>query len=243
MLKIGLFVIMISSGVLSALFLHLISMPLSNNTLIHCLVLGFGFGMVNYLLANWYISRNAQIKRDYEMLKLKVYVDDLTGLLNRKALDLDSSELSDENFSILFIDVDNFRAFNNQYGHKFGDNVLHEVCNVVRYTIRCGDKAYRYGGEEIVVLLKDCEKKNALQIAEKIRCQVNNLDNDPYPPITVSLGVASCPEDGGTIQEVLEKSDHALLLAKNLGKNRTLGYDSLTIEEIHEHLSKYDSCF
>ncbi|WP_242825444.1 GGDEF domain-containing protein [Desulfitobacterium dichloroeliminans] len=216
---------MISIGNIYALFFHTLSMPLFDSTLIHCLILGSGFGIINFLLANWYMAKNAQIKRDNESLKSKVYGDDLTGLLNRKALELECNNFNNQVFSVLFVDVDDFRMYNNRYGHKSGDRVLHQVGDVIRAIIRSGDNAYRYGGEEIVVLLKDCEKINALQIAEKIRVQVSRIDNTPYPPITISLGVASCPEDGHSIQDVLEKSDSALLLAKRLGKNRTLAFD------------------
>lgn len=217
---------MLSIGILNALFFHTLSMPLFDSTLIHCLILGSGFGVINFLVANWYMTKNAQVKRDNESLKSKVYVDDLTGLLNRKALDLECHNLCHQNFSVLFIDIDNFGAFNNQYGHKVGDHVLHKVGEVIEATVRSGDKAYRYGGEEIVVLLVNCEKRNALQIAEKIRTQVGRINNNPYPSITISIGVAGCPEDGKLVQDILEKSDSALLQAKRLGKNRTFAYDS-----------------
>jgi diguanylate cyclase (GGDEF)-like protein len=188
----------------------------------HCIILGVSFGLLNFLLANWYIKKHTQLKRYNESLKSKLFTDSLTGLLNRRALDLELDRMDVPIYSVLFIDIDNFRVFNNQYGHKTGDNVLRKVSEIVKLFVRSGDRAFRYGGEEIVVLLKDCDKENAQRVAEKIRTQVFLLKDDPYPAITISIGVASYPEDGESIQDVIEKSDSALLHAKEFGKNRTV---------------------
>ena len=77
----------------------------------------------------------------------------------------------------------------------------------------------RYGGEEITLILMDCDKKNALKMAEKIRLEISQLDNQAYPQITVSLGVSSYPDDGRYIHEIIVASDKALLKAKQSGKN------------------------
>ncbi len=125
---------------------------------------------------------------------------------------------------MIFIDIDNFRDFNNGFGHKVGDQTLCKVGQIIKSFVRIGDKVFRYGGEEIVVTLTDCNKANALKLAEKIRGGVSSLDNDPYPKVTVSLGISSYPEDGKTVEEILEKSDRALLIAKEQGKNRSIEY-------------------
>lgn len=224
MVRLGLFVGMIIIGVLYAGLFHMISMPLFNNILIHCIILGASFGMLNFLLASWFLNKYAQLKIHNESLKSKIFTDSLTGLLNRRALDLELDRLDVTIYSVLFIDIDDFRVFNNQYGHKTGDNVLQKVSELVKSVVRSGDRAYRYGGEEIVVLLKDCDQEDALRIAEKIRTQVNLLNDEPYPPITISVGVASYPRDGESIQDVIKKSDSALLLAKKNGKNCTVRF-------------------
>lgn len=222
MVKLVLFFGMVSIGVLYALLFHSISMPFFSSIFIHCIIWGLSFGILNFLLTNWYLNRYSQLKIYNENLKSKLFTDSLTGLLNRRAYDLELDRLDAPMYSVLFIDIDNFRVFNNQYGHEIGDNVLRKVSEIVKLLVRSGDKAYRYGGEEIVVLLKDCNKEDAQRIAEKIRIQVNILNDDPYPPLTISVGVASYPGDGKTIQDVIQKSDSALLLAKKFGKNRTV---------------------
>lgn len=221
-LLLGLFFGMVSLGILYAWFFHLISMPLFNNILIHCIILGGSFGLLNFLLASWYIRRHSHLKKHNERLRSKLFTDSLTGLLNRRAYDLELDRLDVPIYSVLFIDIDNFRIFNNQYGHKIGDDVLQKVSEIVKSVIRLGDRAFRYGGEEIVVLLKECDKESAQRVAEKIRTQVFLIDDNPYPPITISIGVASFPNDGKSIQDIIEKSDSALLLAKEFGKNRTV---------------------
>jgi len=87
---------------------------------------------------------------------------------------------------MLFIDIDNFRIFNNQYGHPIGDTVLKKVCESIQFDLRAVDRIYRYGGEEFLILLKDCKKEAAYNVAEKLRLNINKLDNAPYPAITMN---------------------------------------------------------
>lgn len=126
---------------------------------------------------------------------------------------------NEKSYSLIFIDVDDFRIFNNEYGHDSGDAVLKHVCETIKNNIRQNDRAYRYGGEEIVVVLKECTRINAIQIGEKIRSAISSINNSPQPSITISLGVASYPEDGKDIATIIKVSDKALLKAKKSGKN------------------------
>lgn len=126
----------------------------------------------------------------------------------------------DDTYSIIFIDIDNFKNFNNSFGHQIGDTVLKKVGQTIKATVRSNDSVYRYGGEEIVIILNDCDKKNAFAIAEKVRLNISELDNSPFPVITISLGISSYPEDGTEIDKIIEASDMALLTAKKLGKNQ-----------------------
>jgi len=195
-------------------------MPLIGNELVHCLGQGVIFGLINYLMSIGLYKKYHTLKNSNKLLKKKLDMDKLTGLLNRGAFDNDIMGLSlDESYSIIFIDIDNFRKFNNKFGHQVGDIVLQKVSREIRNSIRVSDKAYRYGGEEIVILLKDCNRRKALEIAEKVRLNINELNNNPYPSITISLGVASYPDDGKH-DEIIKASDNALLTAKRLGKNQ-----------------------
>jgi len=150
-------------------------------------------------------------------------MDSLTGLLNRRAFDQAIKVVDDSGlYSLIFLDIDNFRDFNNHFGHDIGDNVLKKVGETIKACVRASDRVYRYGGEEITLILMDCDKKNAMKMAEKIRSEISQLDNGAYPQITVSLGVSSYPDDGRYIHDVIVASDKALLKAKQSGKNCTI---------------------
>ncbi|NLI93329.1 MAG: GGDEF domain-containing protein [Peptococcaceae bacterium] len=142
-------------------------------------------------------------------------------MLNRAAFEQDIKKAAQKGVSsVLFIDIDNFRDFNNKFGHMAGDSVLQKVSKTIKECVRTNDRVYRYGGEEIVVLLIECGKENAERLAEKIRVTINGLDNTAYPKISVSIGIATYPDDSDDIFAVVEKSDSALLAAKSKGKNR-----------------------
>lgn len=226
MLELTLFLGMVCIGVFYAWLAHFLMEPLYNNLLVHCIFLGFNFGLINFLFANLYLYKHKKLKNQNKKLKSKLIIDNLTGLFNRSGFDVELSSFIESSYSVIFIDIDNFRLFNNQYGHDTGDMVLRKVSEIVKTTIRVGDRAYRYGGEEIVVILKNCNQENAQRIAEKIRTRISVLSNEPYPQITVSLGVASCSENSQSIQDVIEKADYALLRAKACGKNRTILFNS-----------------
>ncbi|MGD9678831.1 MAG: GGDEF domain-containing protein [Vulcanibacillus sp.] len=220
--KSSLLLSMLAIGIAYGLIYHLIIMPLIGNELLHCLVQGIIFGLINYFISISIYRKYHELQNANKLLNKNLNIDKLTGLLNRCAFDTNIQEFCSNNtYSIIFIDVDNFRTFNNKFGHQTGDMVLQKVSNVIRNSVRASDMVYRYGGEEIVILLKDCDKKIALEIAEKMRININKLDNIPYPAITISLGIASYPEDGTEIENIIKASDNALLKAKELGKNQS----------------------
>lgn len=219
--KSSLLICMLSLGVGYGLLYHFIIMPFIGSELIHCLGQGVIFGLINYFMSIGIYKKYHILKNSNKQLKKNLDIDKLTGLLNRRAFDNDIMGLSlDESYSIIFIDIDNFRKFNNKFGHQVGDIVLQKVSREIRNSIRASDKAYRYGGEEIVILLKDCNRRKAIEIAEKVRLDIYELNNNPYPSITISLGVASYPDDGKHADEIIKASDNALLTSKRLGKNQ-----------------------
>lgn len=128
---------------------------------------------------------------------------------------------------MIFFDADNFRDYNNVYGHQVGDKILIDCANIIKSNIRDTDFAYRYGGEEIVVILTSCSKKEAGKIAQNIVENICNNDNILYPPMTISAGVASMPEDVQSFDQLIRVSDLALLQAKKNGKNQVTVYDDL----------------
>ena len=121
---------------------------------------------------------------------------------------------------MIYLDIDDFRIFNNTYGHHAGDKVLKCCADIIKNCIRSSDKAYRYGEEELVAILGGCTKKDAARIGQSIVDSIRNYDNTPYSKMTISAGVASMPDDAQTFDQLLRASDLALLKAKNQGKNQ-----------------------
>lgn len=155
--------------------------------------------------------------------------DGLTGLWNRRHLDLRCSEELDraarfgEEFALVMIDLDDFTQVNNTYGHQAGDAVLVEVANRLSSATRQVDLVARYGGEEFLLLLPRTDRSGALEVVEKVRAAVNDepIATDAGPVrLTISLGVASHPDNGTTVGMLTAAADSALYRAKRSGKNR-----------------------
>jgi diguanylate cyclase len=145
----------------------------------------------------------------------------LTELYNRYAFENDIKSFNcDIVYSMIYLDIDDFRNFNNTYGHPAGDEVLKSCANIIKNCIRYSDIAYRYGGEELVVILCGCTKKDTVRIGQSIVENIHNHDNTPYSKMTISAGVASMPDDAQSFDQLIKASDSALLKAKNQGKDQ-----------------------
>jgi diguanylate cyclase (GGDEF)-like protein len=177
--------------------------------------------------------------RDIEMLHLEArrlaLIDPLTGLWNFRKLDLDlHSHLAKARryghpLSLLMIDIDNFKAFNDEHGHIAGDQVLKCIAAVISDAVRDADEVYRYGGEEFCVLMPQTSKEGAIHVAERIRESVQEscfvLDESGKEcRLTVSIGIATFPEDALEIGDLIKRSDFALYDAKRSGRNRVVTY-------------------
>ncbi|HBV88433.1 MAG TPA: GGDEF domain-containing protein [Desulfosporosinus sp.] len=224
MIRVWLIFAMVLIGIIHSALTHFMVVPFFNSIIVKCLILGIVFGLINYIAAELFVRRLDKLKKVNMQLRVKLNTDKLTGILNRRAFDEDIKNLEEHNgsYALIFIDIDNFRDFNNRFGHDVGDGVLVKVGQTIQACVRAGDRVYRYGGEEIVLLLRDCDKTNAWKMAETIRSEISGLDNGPYPQITISLGVSSYPDDGESIHDLIVASDHALLRAKQSGKNCTV---------------------
>lgn len=175
-----------------------------------------------------YPLRNAIHYRDAIQQALS---DPLTGLGNRGALETaiqhewQMSQRYDQDFCVLMIDIDHFKNINDTYGHATGDKVLKEVASSIIATTRQTDVAYRYGGEEFVVILNKSNLLGAMIIAERIRENIAALkisagkDKDKYLSLTISIG-GSCSATCKTSEEMMEQADKVLYLAKHNGRNR-----------------------
>ena len=127
--------------------------------------------------------------------------------------------------SILMIDVDHFKGYNDRHGHLAGDNALRGVSKILQHGRRANDVVARYGGEEFAIILLDVGKAAATEVAERICAQIAEFpfefgSTQPMGKLTISLGVASFPDDGSEPAMVLASADRALFAAKNAGRNR-----------------------
>ncbi|MFN8124636.1 MAG: GGDEF domain-containing protein [Thermoleophilia bacterium] len=157
-------------------------------------------------------------------LERQALEDQLTGLLNRRALDvaltsaLATHRRRNAPVSLLTIDVDGFKHVNDVSGHAAGDTALRHVADVLRASVRAGDVLGRMGGDEFVVILADCTRDGGRRVAEQIRAGVEAA----RVGVTVSIGVATAPEDGADADALSRASDAALYGAKLGGRNRVV---------------------
>ena len=129
-------------------------------------------------------------------------------------------------FSLILIDIDFFKKFNDTYGHQSGDAVLRQVAQTIKKNIRATDIPCRYGGEEMSVILTNTNKEDAIKTAVKICEAVRNrefeLATGDWTHVTISLGVASMPKDGDTTEKLIEYADKCLYIAKGNGRNQVV---------------------
>lgn len=161
-----------------------------------------------------------------EALALQVRTDSLTGVSNRMALDEELERAlqnlhryETEIFSVLMIDVDHFKRYNDSFGHIAGDDVLREVARLLKTTCRTTDVVGRYGGEEFGVILTHTGAGGARGMAERLRRVIEEHDW-PDAPITVSIGIGTAYAATRRVEDVLHEADVALYIAKQEGRNR-----------------------
>jgi diguanylate cyclase (GGDEF)-like protein len=167
-----------------------------------------------------------------ETLRQQSVRDPLTKLYNRRfleeTLDRELARLERKNLplSLIMIDVDYFKSFNDTFGHDAGDAVLRDLSEILQRNVRGGDIACRYGGEEFTIVLPEANVEIARQRAETLREEMRELqlvyDGKPLGPVTVSLGVACFPEHGRQREQLLQAADAALYEAKNAGRDRVV---------------------
>jgi len=174
-------------------------------------------------------SRILENKNLQEELRLLAQTDSLTNLLNRRRffelgnIELERSKRYKNKFSIMMLDVDNFKQINDTYGHQIGDEVLKELASYIQKRSRAGDLAGRYGGEEFMVLLLESDSSNTQKAALKLLKQIENItiqvNDEESINFTASIGVATYPKDGETLNEIISVADECLYAAKTEGKN------------------------
>ncbi|WP_243460797.1 sensor domain-containing diguanylate cyclase [Paraburkholderia largidicola] len=192
--------------------------------------ISLAFCIVVWILA--FALRDRAVAED--RLRELAQIDPLTGLKNRRALDAslasewDRLQRTDGWLSVLYVDADHFKQYNDVYGHAEGDNALRRLADCIRrHAQRRGDCASRYGGEEFVIVLPDTDPMQAVRIAEAIRTDVERLACDPTaigrPPFTVSIGCATATRSHPSLlSELTQAADLALYDAKRAGRNQVV---------------------
>jgi diguanylate cyclase (GGDEF)-like protein len=158
-------------------------------------------------------------------LSERAHVDSLTGLLNRRALEdraaleLARARRDGTPVSLLAIDIDHFKSLNDGYGHGAGDDALRFVAASISRVTRAVDAVGRLGGDEFVVILPGARLNDAATIAERLRDAVLDGNGGTLPPVTLSIGVASGPPSGATLDDIWRAADLAMYEAKRAGGN------------------------
>ncbi|SFL44026.1 sensor domain-containing diguanylate cyclase [Pelosinus propionicus] len=188
-------------------------------------------------------SEAIKIVKLVNSLQQQAMYDDLTQVYNKNALNsvlektLSLSKRYSKEMSIIFIDIDNFKMFNDTHGHLLGDKLLCDFAQILKKNCRKSDSVGRFGGEEFVILVPHTNKKKAAAFANKIRRSIEkstfigrgNSENS----ITFSAGISCFPEDGDAIFELLQQADRAMYQSKITGKNKVTSWiDELDIFQV-----------
>ena len=183
-----------------------------------------------------------ELRQNLVAVRREATTDALTGISNRKFFEERLGDAARESMesgtplSLLFIDIDHFKRFNDTYGHQVGDQVLRLVAKTLTDCVKGRDTTARYGGEEFVIILPQTRVTDAMRVAEQIRNTmmrhriVSKSSREEYGTITLSIGVGGY-RPGEPVDEVLQRADAALYQAKRSGRNRVCSEDEVRVEE------------
>lgn len=157
--------------------------------------------------------------------------DELTGLYNHRYFYeyFQKTSVNSKSLILLFCDLDYFKTINDLFGHITGDSVLKKTAQIIKQTAKEKGKCFRYGGEEFIVLLESCTMEQALIVAQELNKKVSTCNElqqyAVYFPVTLSIGIASYPENAGSPQDLVEKADRAMYASKQKGRNQISIYN------------------
>jgi two-component system cell cycle response regulator len=173
----------------------------------------------------------------YEHAKERAFIDDVTGVYNARYLlaatenEIQRNARYDSALSVLFLDLDRFKLVNDRYGHLVGSDTLRRLSQLLLQCVRQVDTLARYGGDEFTILLVDTDQREAMIIAERIRHIVEGhifeVSGEASLRLTISIGVATCPDHGTSRDVLLDVADKAMYRSKSLGRNRVCSAEEL----------------
>jgi len=171
-----------------------------------------------------------------ESLQRQAIYDYLTDMYNKKYLlqriesEIKRGDRHNHAVSIIFIDLDDFKNFNDEHGHLLGDKLLKDFSLLVKNELRKNDVVGRFGGEEFVIVASETDKKGAMSLAKKLLALTKKHKflgaKGSLAGVTFSAGISSYPDDGLTLPEIIQKADEAMYIAKSEGKSRVQIYES-----------------
>jgi diguanylate cyclase (GGDEF)-like protein len=167
----------------------------------------------------------------YQHTRELSYTDELTRVFNRRYFnqrferEMQRAQRYGRALSLIMVDIDHFKTFNDTHGHLWGDKILKQVAQILEKSLRKADILARFGGEEFVVLLPEIDKEHGRKVAEKLRRAIERTDfpkaaTQPLGRLTISLGFAAFPEDAQKAEALIDHADQGLYLAKSRGRNQ-----------------------
>ena len=192
------------------------------------IILPLSTGLFTFICV--YLVKYFRKSKDFEHTYKLATTDGLTELYNHRyfqeqmILNIETAKRYENNFSLILIDIDFFKKFNDKFGHQSGDAVLKQVAQTLKKNVRSTDIVCRYGGEEMSVILSNTNKEEAIHTAQKLCNAVSerlfDLANNQKEHVTISLGVSTYPQNGETSQALIEHADKGLYKAKENGRNQ-----------------------
>lgn len=164
--------------------------------------------------------------RLFRHVQTQAMTDSLTGLYNHRYFherldrEIQMANRNNESLSLILLDLDHLKRINDTHGHRAGDAALCHIAAILKGTVRDVDVCARYGGEEFVIILPQCEREAAFQVAERVREAIALKSVPRVGAVTASIGIATYPAPAMTKEELIEMADRAMYLAKDAGRNR-----------------------